>query len=55
MTLSIFYSAKRRNLSALPMTDTDDKLMAAAAIIGLSSSPKVGYSKPAAIGMPMAL
>lgn len=31
-----------RRRSALPMTDTDEKLIAAAAIIGLKSNPKTG-------------
>jgi hypothetical protein len=44
-----------RNLSAFPMTDTELKLIAAAAITGESSSPKKGYSTPAAIGTPAAL
>ena len=35
--------------------DTELKLIAAAAIIGLKSSPKNGYSTPAAIGTPSAL
>jgi hypothetical protein len=36
-----------RNRSALPITDTELKLIAAAAIIGLNSRPKAGYSTPA--------
>ena len=36
------YRARRLSLSAFPMTDTELKLMAAAAIIGLSNSPKTG-------------
>ena len=35
-------SSVRRRRSALPMTDTELKLIAAAAIIGLSRSPKTG-------------
>jgi len=31
-----------RNRSAFPTTDTDDRLIASAAIIGLSSNPKAG-------------
>ena len=46
------YSAARRSRSALPITDTELKVIAALAIIGLSSSPKNGYSTPAAIGTP---
>ncbi len=49
------YRSTRRNRSALPMTDTELKLIAAAAIIGDSSSPKNGYRTPAATGTPAAL
>lgn len=35
-------SVTARNLSAFPMTETDDRLMAAAAIIGLRSRPVQG-------------
>ena len=48
-------SSSPRNRSALPMTETELRLMAAAAIIGLSSRPKTGYRTPAATGMPAAL
>ena len=41
--------------SAFPTTETELKLIAAAAIIGLSKTPNHGYSTPAAIGMPRAL
>lgn len=44
-----------RRRSALPITETELKLMAAAAIIGLRRIPKKGYSAPAASGMPRAL
>ena len=45
-----------RRRRALAMTDTELKLMAAAAIIGLSSRcAEIGYSTPAAIGTPRAL
>lgn len=37
------------------MTDTELKLMAAAAIIGLSKMPKNGKSTPAAMGTPTLL
>lgn len=49
--------AQRRvlNRKALPTTDTEDRLIASAAIIGLSNQPKTGYSRPAAIGTPRAL
>lgn len=45
----------RRRRSALPMTDTELKLMARAAIMGDSSQPVSGYSTPAAMGMPSVL
>ena len=41
--------------SALVMTDTELKLIAAPASMGLSSRPKKGYRTPAATGMPSAL
>jgi hypothetical protein len=44
-----------RSRSAFPMTDTELNVMAALAIIGLSSNPKVGYSTPAATGTPRTL
>ena len=49
------YRSSRRNLSALEITDTDDRLMAAAAIIGDSSHQVSGYMMPAATGTPAAL
>lgn len=48
-------SSTRRNRNAFEMTETEDKLIAAAAIIGESRSPTNGYSTPAAIGTPAAL
>ncbi len=39
----------------MPITDTLDRLMAAAAIMGDSIRPKNGYSTPAAMGTPSAL
>ena len=44
-----------RNLSALAITETELKLMAAAAIIGLRSKPNAGKSTPAASGTPTTL
>ena len=38
----LLYISARRSLRALPMTDTELKLIAAAAIIGDKSSPKTG-------------
>ena len=37
------------------MTDTDARLIAALAKMGLRSRPKTGYSTPAATGTPTAL
>lgn len=41
--------------SEFAITDTELKLIAAAARIGLSNNPKNGYSTPAAIGTPIEL
>ena len=49
------YNRWRWSLSALPMTETELRLMAAAAITGLSNSPNHGNSTPAAIGTPRTL
>ena len=49
------HSFVERNRSALPTTETELKLMAAVAIIGLSNIPHNGNRTPAAIGTPMAL
>ncbi len=43
------------SLSALAITDTELRLIAAAASIGLSSQPNAGHSTPAAIGTPRLL
>lgn len=53
--VSFGQSLARRNRSALPITDTELKLIAAAAIIGLISNPKAGKSTPAPNGTPSAL
>ena len=45
----------RRSRNAFPITDTELKLIAAAAIIGLNRIPKNGYNTPAAIGTPIVL
>ena len=45
----------RPSRSALATTDTELRLMASAATIGLSRSPVAGYSTPAASGTPIAL
>src|SRR5205807_9369472 len=49
------HKTTRRRRSAFPITETELKVMAALAIIGLRSSPKIGYSTPAASGTPSAL
>ena len=41
-----------RSRSALPITDTELKLMAAAAKTGLIRSPKAGYNTPGGYGYP---
>lgn len=53
--LLILYNFAFLSLSALLMTDTELKLMAAAAIIGDKSIPKNGYNTPAATGTPTML
>jgi len=49
------YNFTLRSLSEFVITDTELKLIAAAAKIGLSSNPKNGYRTPAAIGTPIEL
>ena len=44
-----------RKRNALPITDTELKLIAPAAIMGDSNNPKIGYNRPAAIGTPSEL
>jgi len=44
-----------RSRNEFPMTETDDRLIAAAAIIGDSSTPKNGNRIPAATGTPAEL
>ena len=43
------------NLRLFAITETELKLIASAASIGLNSIPTKGYKTPAAIGIPMAL
>lgn len=50
-----FYNRTRLSLSELLITETELKLIAAAAIIGDNSIPKNGYNTPAAIGTPAVL
>jgi len=49
------YKETFRRRSALLMTDTELNVMAALAMIGLSSSPNQGYRTPAARGIPSVL
>jgi len=49
------YRPARRRRSAFAITVTELNVMAALAIIGLSSTPKEGYSAPAATGTPSTL
>jgi hypothetical protein len=49
----LYHFLFKRN--ALPITDTVLKLIAAAAIIGLSKIPNPGNTIPAAIGTPSTL
>jgi hypothetical protein len=49
------HSGTWRNRNALLTTDTEDRLMASAAIIGDNVIPSSGYNTPAASGTPTAL
>ena len=49
------YKAARRKRKAFPITDTELNVIAALAIIGLSSNPNTGYNTPAATGTPSTL
>jgi transposase InsO family protein len=51
----VLYNFCPLNRSALTITDTELKLIAAAANMGFSSNPINGYSIPAAIGTPRTL
>src|SRR6185437_15177380 len=44
-----------RSRRALPMTETELRLIAAAAMMGLNNNPIAGYSAPAAMGTPSTL
>lgn len=54
-TAGLSQSATLRRRRALAITETELKLMAALASIGLSSQPRNGYRTPAATGMPITL
>ncbi len=49
------YNLAPRRRRAFEITETEDKLIAAAAIMGDSKRPKAGYRTPAAIGTPRVL
>lgn len=49
------HNAARRKRNAFPITDTELRLIAALAIIGLSKMPNHGYRMPAATGTPTKL
>jgi hypothetical protein len=49
------YSDTLRKRNALPITETEDRLMASAAMSGLNNQPVTGYNTPAAKGIPNAL
>lgn len=49
------YNFTLRNRRAFAITDTELKLIAAAATIGFNNHPNSGYSTPAASGTPAAL
>ena len=53
--LEFYYSLIFLNRSAFVITETELKLMAKAAIMGESKTPKKGYRTPAAIGTPSTL
>ena len=46
------HRSTRPRRSALPMTETEEKLIAAAATMGESSMRNAGYRRPAATGTP---
>ena len=52
---SVGYKPVFRNRRELAITETELKLIAAAAIIGDSNSPNAGNSTPAAMGTPSTL
>jgi hypothetical protein len=50
-----FYSTNFRSRKAFVITEIELMLIAALAIIGLSSTPQIGNNTPAASGIPSAL
>ena len=55
MFVSCHYSFILLNLNEFTITETELKLMAAAAIIGDNNNQNTGYNTPAATGMPNTL
>lgn len=53
--INLYYNLIFFNLSEFIITDTELKLIAAAAIIGDNKMPKKGYKIPAAMGTPSTL
>jgi hypothetical protein len=53
--MQIDHNASFLSRSALAITETELKVIAALAMMGLSSSPKKGYRTPAANGTPITL
>lgn len=53
--LSHAYSLTFLRRNALPITETELRLIAAAAMIGDNNKPKKGYKTPAATGTPREL
>ncbi|PWJ15832.1 hypothetical protein SAMN05421539_11052 [Jannaschia seohaensis] len=53
--LSLIHSFIARSRKEFPITDTEERLMAAAAIIGDRRTPKIGNRMPAATGTPAVL
>ena len=49
------YNFKFLSRKAFKITETELKVIAALAIIGLKSKPKIGYRTPAATGTPIKL
>lgn len=54
-SFKLYFSFTEFSLKELAITETELKLIAAAANIGESKIPKIGYNNPAATGTPKAL
>ena len=55
MAMEVPYNFKFLRRNEFPITETEEKDMAAAAMTGESKIPKTGYNTPAATGTPMEL